>query len=174
MVLAPPAPGSNGSSESPLWLRVSSTRSGRWTLWKPRARDRSHPSCGCFWPSGRGLRDRQRRRDDAAHDAVGAQMAHQGAGVDLSEDGNGVALHVLVGDLLGAPIGADRRELADDQAFDVGPGRLVVCLVGAVVSDLGIGENDDLAGIGGIGCDFLVAGKGSIENNLALAFARCP
>jgi hypothetical protein len=107
---------------------------------------------------------------DAAHDAVGAQMADQGAGVDFGQHGNGIALHVLVGDLLGAPVGADGREFADDQALDVGLCRFVVCLVGAVVADLGVGENDDLAGIGGIGGDFLVSGKRSIENNFALAF----
>ena len=66
------------------------------------------------------------------------------------------------------------RELADDQALDIGLGRLVVCLVGAVVADLGIGENDDLPGIGGIGGDFLIAGKRSIKNNFALAFAWVP
>ena len=65
-------------------------------------------------------------------------------------------------------------ELADDQALDIGLGGLVVCLVGAVVADLGVGENDDLSGIGGIGGDFLIAGKGSIENNFTLAFAGWP
>ena len=65
-------------------------------------------------------------------------------------------------------------ELAHDQALDIGLGRLVVCLVGAVVADLGIGKNDNLAGIGRIGSDFLVTGKGSIENDFALAFARVP
>jgi hypothetical protein len=65
-------------------------------------------------------------------------------------------------------------ELADDQALNIGLGRLVVRLVGAVVADLGIGENDDLTGIGGIGGDFLISGKGSIENNFALAFAWVP
>jgi hypothetical protein len=107
------------------------------------------------------------RRNHAAHHAVGAQVADQGAGVDLGQHRNGIALHVLVGDLLGAPVGADGRELADDQALDVGPGRLVVRLVGAVVADLRVGENDDLAGIGGIGGDFLVTGKRSIKNNFA-------
>ena len=99
-------------------------------------------------------------------------MAHQRAGVDLGQHRNRIALHVLVGDLFGAPIGADGRELADDQALDIGLGRLVVCLVGAVVADLGVGENDDLTGIGRIGGDFLITGKRSIENDFALAFAR--
>ena len=66
----------------------------------------------------------------------------------------------------------DRGELADDQALDIGLGRLVICLVGAVIPDLGIGENDNLSGIGGIGSDFLIAGKGGIENNFTLAFTR--
>jgi hypothetical protein len=39
---------------------------------------------------------------------------------------------------------------------------------------LRVGENNDLTGIGGIGCDFLIAGKGCIENNFALAFAWVP
>ena len=113
-------------------------------------------------------------RNHAAHHAVGAQVADQGAGVDLGQHRNRIALHVLVGDLLGAPVGADGRELADDQALDIRPGRLVVRLVGAVVADLGVGENDDLPGIGGVGGDFLVTGKGSIENDFALAFAWVP
>ncbi len=99
-------------------------------------------------------------------------MAHQGARVDLGQHRNRVPLHVLIGDLFGAPVGTDLRELANDQALDIGLGRFVVSLVGAVVSDLGIGENDDLTGIGRIGGDFLVTGKGSIKNDLTLAFAR--
>ena len=118
-----------------------------------------------------GLRIRNVGRHDAAHHAVGAKVADQGAGIDLGEDGNGVALHVLIGDLLGAPVGADGGELADDEAFNVRPGSLVIGAVGAVIADLGIGEDDDLAGVGGVGSDFLVTGKGSIKNNLALAFA---
>ena len=112
------------------------------------------------------------RRNDAAHRAVGAQMADQGAGVDLGQHGNRIALHVLVGDLFRAPIGADGRKLAHYQALDKGLGRLVVRLVGPVIADLGVGENYDLAGIGGIGRNLLIAGKGSIENDFAPAFAR--
>ena len=112
-------------------------------------------------------------RDHAAHHAVGAQVADEGAGVDLGQNRDGVALHVLVGHLLGAPVGADGGELADDQAFDIGPGGLIVGAIGAVVADLGVGEDDDLAGIGGIGGDFLVTGERSIKNDFALAFSLC-
>ena len=89
---------------------------------------------------------------------MGAKVPHECARVDLGQHGDRVAFHVLVGHLLGAPVGADGGELAHDQAFDVRARGLVICLVGAVVSDLGIGENDDLPGVGGIGGDLLVAG----------------
>jgi hypothetical protein len=39
---------------------------------------------------------------------------------------------------------------------------------------LGIGENDNLTGIGGVGGDFLISGKGSIKNDFARAFAGVP
>ncbi len=111
-------------------------------------------------------------RYDSAHHAMIAQMPHQCARVDLGQHRNLVPLHVLVGYLLRAPVRTDRRKLAHDQPFDKWARCLVVCCVGAVISNLGVGENDDLPGIGGIGGDFLVSGKGSIENNFSLAFAR--
>ncbi len=112
-------------------------------------------------------------RNHAAHNAVGAQMPHQGAGIDFSEHRNRIALHILVGHLLRPPVGADDGELADDQALDIRLRRLVIRLVGPVVANLGIRENDDLPGIGRIGGDFLVTGEGGIKNNFTLAFARC-
>ena len=127
----------------------------------------------------RGLLDQHvrvalRGRDYPTHHAVGAQMANQSAGVDLGQHRNGISLHVLVGDLFGTPIRADRRELADNQPLDIGPGRLVIRLIGAVIADLGVGENDNLPGIGWIGRYFLVSGKRSIKNDFALAFAWVP
>ncbi len=100
-------------------------------------------------------------------------MAHQGAGIDLGQHGNLVALEIFFGDLLRAPVGADARELAHDQALDVRTRGLVVVGVGAVIADFGIGENYDLAGVGRIGEDFLIAGDGSIKNNFAVTFAFC-
>ncbi len=98
-------------------------------------------------------------------------MTHQGAGVDLGEHGNLVALEIFLGNFLRTPVGADARELADDQALDVRTGRLVVFGVGAVIADLGIGENYDLPGVGRIGENFLVASDGSIKNDFAVTFA---
>ena len=59
------------------------------------------------------------------------------------------------------------REFAHHQAFDVRTRRFVIVRVGAVVADLRIGQDDDLAGIGRIGEDFLVAGDGGIEDDFA-------
>ncbi len=68
---------------------------------------------------------------------------------------------------VGAPVAGDGGELAHDEAFDVGPRGFVIVAAGAVVADLRVGEDDDLAGIGGVGEDFLVAGERGIEDDLA-------
>src|SRR5271166_2735133 len=108
---------------------------------------------------------------DTTHHAMGAEMTHESAGVDFGKHGDFVALEVLLCDLLRAPVGANAGELADNQALDIRSGRLIVVGVGAVVADLGVGENYDLAGVGGIGEDFLIAGDGSIKNDFAVTFA---
>jgi hypothetical protein len=100
-----------------------------------------------------------------------AQMAHQCAGVDVSEDRYFELLQVFFSDLLRAPVGAHARKLADDQALNVGARSFIVFGVGAVVADFRIGENDDLAGVGRIGKDFLIAGDGSIKNYFSVTFA---
>src|SRR5712664_3471075 len=100
-----------------------------------------------------------------------AQVADQGAGVDVGEDRNPELLHELVGDLLRAPVGAYLRKLADDQALNVGAGRLIVLGVRAVVSDFGVGQDYDLSCVGGVGENFLVASSGSIKNYFAGALA---
>ena len=51
-----------------------------------------------------------------------------------------------------------------------GCARFVIVGVRAVVADLRIGEDDDLAGIGGVREDFLIAGDGGIEDDFAGAF----
>ena len=45
----------------------------------------------------------------------------------------------------------------------------LVVRIRAVVADLRIRENDDLAGVGRIGEDLLVAGDGGVEDNFAQA-----
>ncbi len=94
-------------------------------------------------------------------------MADQRAGIDFGRYRHAVVREKLLGVLFRTPVAGDGGELAYHQAFDVGARRLLVILVRAVVADLGIREHDDLAGIGGIGEDFLIAGDGGVEDHLA-------
>src|SRR5262249_28678919 len=98
-------------------------------------------------------------------------MANKRARVYIGKHRNLELLEIFFGHLLRAPVGADLRELAHDQALNVGARGFVVFGVGAVVADLRIGQNDDLSGVGGVGENFLIAGNGSIKNDFAVAFA---
>ncbi len=81
------------------------------------------------------------------------------------------ALEVLVGGIEGTPVGGVLGEFTGDEAFNVRVGGFVVGGVGAVVADLRIGEDDNLAGVGRIGEDLLITGQRCIENDLSAAFA---
>src|SRR5438874_11585758 len=100
-----------------------------------------------------------------------AQMPDQRSRVDFRQHWNLELFEIFFRDLLRAPVGADSRELANDQTFNIGPRGLVVFRIGAVISDLRIGENNNLAAVRRIGENFLVAGDGSIKNDLAVTFA---
>src|SRR5581483_4412507 len=90
---------------------------------------------------------------------------------DIGQHRNLELLKVFFGNLLRAPVGADFRELAHDQAFDPRARSLVIVLVSAVISDFWIRQNDDLSGVGRVSENFLVSGNGSIKNDFAVAFA---
>src|SRR5215469_3413771 len=110
-------------------------------------------------------------RDHTAHHAMIPQMAHQSARIDIREHWHFELLQIFFRHLLRAPVRADARELAYDQPFNPRTRSLVIVLVGTVISDLWIRQNDDLSGVGGIGENFLVSGDGSIKNDFAVAFA---
>ncbi len=99
-----------------------------------------------------------------------AQVADQRAGIEIVDDRNAGAGQEIVGLGVGAPVAGDGRELAHHQTFDVGAGGFVIVGAGAVVADLRVGEDDDLAGIGRVGENFLIAGEGGIEDHLAGPF----
>ena len=109
--------------------------------------------------------------DHAAHHAVVAQMPHQRPRIDLRQHRNLELFEIFFRDLLRAPVGADSRKLAHDQALDIRTRGFVVFGVGAVVADFRIGENYNLAAVGRIGENFLIASDGSIKNDFAVAFA---
>src|SRR5262252_1307074 len=48
---------------------------------------------------------------------------------------------------------------------------LIVLRVGAVIANLGVGQNNNLPRIGRVSENFLVASDGSIKNDFAVAFA---
>ena len=98
-------------------------------------------------------------------------MAHHRSGVDLRDHRDVKPFEVFLRHLLGTPVGADGRKLAGHQAFNVGAAGFVVGGIGAVISDLRIGEDDYLSSVGRIGEDFLVACQGGIENHFAETFS---
>ena len=100
-----------------------------------------------------------------------AQVADQCASVDIPEDRYLELFQVFFRNLLRAPVGAHARKLADDQALNIRACGFVIFGVRAVIADFRISENDDLAGIGRIGKDFLIAGDGSIKNYFPVTFA---
>ena len=73
----------------------------------------------------------------------------------------------MLGVVVSAPVAHEGRDFADDETFDVGAAGFAIGLVGAVVTDLRIRENDDLAGVRRVSEDFLIAGDGGIENDFA-------
>ena len=86
--------------------------------------------------------------------------------------GRNVVTHQVLGDFLGgAPVARPLAQFTDYKPFGKGPCRLHIGGIGSVVSNMRIGQNNDLARIGGVGENFLIAEKGGIENNLTRTFA---
>jgi hypothetical protein len=61
------------------------------------------------------------------------------------------------------------RKFAHDKRFDVRPLGFFVIEIRADISDVRIGQADDLARITGVGENFLVSGEAGIENDFAAA-----
>ena len=63
------------------------------------------------------------------------------------------------------------RQVTDDQTGSMVGARFEVLVIAADITDVRIGEGDDLAAVGGIGEYFLVTGHRRIEYHLAAATA---
>ena len=98
-----------------------------------------------------------------------ADVAHERARIQVPDHRDAVALEIGLRGVAGAPVGSQLREFADDQRLDVRALGFLVVEIGADVADVRIGKADDLAGVAGIGENFLVAGEAGIENDLATA-----
>ena len=95
--------------------------------------------------------------DDATHGAGGAEVLGEGSGVDALDAGDVPVFEVLVEGAGGAPIAGDGAEFFDDEAADVGLVAFGIEIIDPVIPDHGVGHGDDLAAVGGIGSDLLVA-----------------
>ena len=110
-------------------------------------------------------------RDDAVRHALLADQRGQRARVDAGDADDAARLQPLVEVARRAEV----RRLGDVGLQNAaahagarrGVDRLDVFLVGADIADMRKGEGDDLAGIGGVGQDLLVAGHRGVEADLA-------
>ena len=62
----------------------------------------------------------------------------------------------------------------DDEAGNLGTGRLHVLVVGPVVADQRVGHGDELTRVGGVRQHLLIAGHRGVEDDLAIALPRAP
>ncbi len=95
------------------------------------------------------------------------------ASVDIPYHGNFVALEIRLRRFAGAPIRGNLREIADNQPFDVRARRFLIVEIRADISYVRIREADNLAGVTGVGENFLVTGEAGIKNDFAAAAATC-
>ena len=105
------------------------------------------------------------RRQAGAHRTERAEVLGQCAGVDVLDPENAVFRKIVGQRLIRAPIRRDVAELADHEAADVRAGGFIVVGVDAVVPDLRVGHRDDLAAVGGVGDDFLIARHRGVETD---------
>ncbi len=113
--------------------------------------------------------------DDAVRHAVLADGAGEGAGVDPGQAHHPAPFQPAVeashGAALGPPVGRRCRSVAEDRPARSGLGAgaelLDVFDIDPHVADVGEGEGDDLAHVGGVGQDLLVAAHGGVEAHLA-------
>ncbi|MNT00812.1 hypothetical protein D3C72_1352560 [compost metagenome] len=109
--------------------------------------------------------------DDGVRGALVADDLGQGAGVHTGQADHAARLHPAVEAAGGAPVGRLGRNVAEYGAAGRALGRradlLDVFVVHADVADVGEGEGQDLAHVGGVGQDFLIARHRGVEDHLA-------
>src|SRR5690606_38489093 len=106
-------------------------------------------------------------QDTAILSAFFTQDTGQSTSINTSNGHRAVFFEVLIQRLLAAPVTGQQRQIANDQAGSPDTIGLGVFRRGAGVADMGISQGDDLLCVGGIGEDFLIAGHGGVEHDLA-------
>ena len=105
--------------------------------------------------------------NESVQRAAHAQFFRQRARVNALDAGNAVVFQIFSQRKIRAPVADDRREFADDEARRVRPPGFDVLRVDAVIADERIRHRDDLAFVGRVGENFLIAGHRGVETNLA-------
>ena len=96
-----------------------------------------------------------------------AQQARQLAGVDLGDRDDPAGLQPFGQRDLAAPVARATRHVANDQAGCPDLAGFVVEIGAAGVADMRIGQRDQLAGVGRVAQDFLIAGDRGVEHDFA-------
>jgi hypothetical protein len=107
--------------------------------------------------------------DDTAQRAHLTDVANERTRIDIPDGGNLVAVEIELRSFRGTPIGTDLRELANDEGFNVRLLGLFIVKIRANISDVGIGEADNLAGVTGVGEYFLISGEAGVKNDFTAA-----
>ena len=106
------------------------------------------------------------------HHAGGAQLLRERTSVDAVDARDAILREPGAQVGRGAPVGDDGRKVADDETSDVRTGGFEVVFIDAVVADLRGRHGDDLAEVGRVGEDFLVAGHARVEHDFAAEGGR--
>ena len=105
--------------------------------------------------------------ESAGQRPLRAQVTREASGVDSLDDRYAVS-HEKALEFLGrTPVRAQRRELAHHEPAAPGLVRLVVERRHSVISNVRIGERDDLTRVTGVGDDFLISRERGVEHELA-------
>ena len=79
------------------------------------------------------------------------QQRGQAAGVDVG-DGDGFVAHQIVVQAFGrAEVAVQQRQVADNQACGINAAAFFIFGVGAGITDVGVGEGNDLFAVGRVG-----------------------
>ena len=78
-----------------------------------------------------------------------------------------MTIKVELGCLGRTPIRRNLGEFTNDQRLDIGTGGFFIVEIGADIANVRIGQANNLPCITGIGENFLIPGKASIENDFA-------
>ena len=100
------------------------------------------------------------------HGARRADVAGEATRVDVGEARQAVACEEAVQAPGGAPIAGHRHQVPHHEAPAERSAALEVGVGDPVVADVGVGEGDDLPGVGRIGENLLVAGHHGVEHHL--------